>query len=119
MIEEQKMISVTVSELSQHVAVMAKDGYRLVQIGCTKLADKLEVNYSFDKDYRFVNIRVELPLDKPSLPSVSKIYMPAFLYENEMHDLFGVEVKDMILDYKGNFYRVAVKAPFNPQKKEG
>ena len=41
--------------------------------------------------------------------------MQALLYENEMHDLFGINVKNMAIDYKGTFYRTAVKTPFNTQ----
>ena len=113
MTEEQKLLSITATELLARAATMKKDGYRLVQIGCTKLTDLIEVNYSFDKNHEFVNLKVSLPLTNDGLPSISKIYWNAFLYENESHDLFGVTFKDMVLDYKGHFYRTSQKAPFS------
>ena len=44
--------------------------------------------------------------------SISNIYAPAFLYENEIQDLFGIKVKLMTLDYEGNLYRIEHKKPF-------
>jgi ech hydrogenase subunit D len=121
MIEEQKMISIELSTLIENVTKMRSDGYRLVQVSCTRCADCLEINYSFDRDYQFVNLRITVSLQGAVVPSISGIYWAGFLYENEMHDLFGVEVSGMALDYKGTFYKTTVKWPFNlaPEKKEG
>jgi ech hydrogenase subunit D len=38
------------------------------------------------------------------------------LYENEIHDLFGVPVDGLTIDFKGNFYKTAVKYPFGSPK---
>jgi len=92
---------------------MRADGARLVQICCTKLPDKLEINYSFDKNFAFTNLRISLPDTSVRIPSITKIYLAAFHYENEIHDLFGVEVEGNVVDYKGNFYRTAIKSAFN------
>jgi hypothetical protein len=62
---------------------------------------------------RFVTLRVRLPLENPELPSVSSFFWSAFLYENEMHDLFGVNVKGMALDFHGKLYTTAVPAPYS------
>jgi ech hydrogenase subunit D len=40
------------------------------------------------------------------------MYWGAFIYENEMHDLFGVAVKGMNVDFSGNFIRTSVPYPF-------
>lgn len=112
MIEEQKITPVEPSELVEKVTAYKNDGYRLVQIGCATIGETFEINYAFAKDYHFEDLKVTIPRENATLPSVSAVYWPAFLYENEMHDLFGVDVKDIALDYKGNFYRTAVKTPF-------
>jgi ech hydrogenase subunit D len=117
MSEEQKLLVITPAELLERVTKMKQEGFRLVQIGCTKLAEGLEVNYSFDKDHGFVNLKVCLPLVNDGLPSVSGIFWNAFLYENETHDLFGLKITGMALDYQGHFYRLAQKAPFNQAAK--
>jgi ech hydrogenase subunit D len=113
MIEEQKIVNIPVSDLAKHVQEFCSGGYRLVQIGCTKLANELEMNYSFDKDYKFVNLRFAISSVETEIPSVSNIYWSAFLYENEIADLFGLKFKDMAIDYKGSFYRTQIKQPFN------
>ena len=88
------------------------EGYRLVQIGCTTLANAYELNYSFDKEYRFRNLRITVTPDE-EIPSISVIYPNAFLYENEIHDLFGVPIRNIAVDYRGTLYRTAIKTPFS------
>jgi ech hydrogenase subunit D len=118
MIEQQKMIEISIPELESSVKTMKETGYRLVQIGATTIADGFEVNYSFDKEYHFVNFRVKLAQDQAALPSVSAIYWNAFLYENEIQDLFGIRISGMAVDYHGQFYKTTVKVPFGIVKKQ-
>jgi ech hydrogenase subunit D len=118
MIEQQKMIAVSVPELAQFVKGMKEGGYRLVQIGATTTAGGFEVNYSFDREYNFVNARVTLAAASAALPSVSQIYWNAFLYENEIQDLFGITIAGMAVDYRGQLYKTAVKVPFGTAKKQ-
>jgi ech hydrogenase subunit D len=47
------------------------------------------------------------------VPSVSMIYPNAFLYENEIHDLFGVPIKNITIDYGGRLYQTAIKTPLS------
>ena len=119
MIEQQEMIAIEVSALIERVQQMQVEKFRLVQIGCTKCSNDLELNYSFDKEGRFVNLRIRVPAEGAVIPSISGIYLAGFLYENEIHDLFGVTVNDMALDYKGNFYKTTVKWPFNQPSGKG
>ncbi len=115
MIEEQKFINIEADKLLEKVKELKASSYRLVQIGCAKI-NGFEINYSFDKDYSFLNLKLTLPSVETEIQSVSGIYWSAFLYENEMSDLFGVKIKNIAVDYKGNFYRTSVKWPFNPEK---
>jgi ech hydrogenase subunit D len=112
MSEVQELITLDKSDLVGMVAQLFSEGYRLVQIGCSTLAAGYELNYSFDKDYRFKNLRVTVVPDE-EVPSVSVIYPNAFLYENEIHDLFGVPVKNITIDYGGTLYKTAIKTPFS------
>lgn len=90
-----------------------RQGYRIVQICCTKLAgNKFELTYSFDKDYNFTNLRVTIPA-KSEVPSITGIYAGAFLYENEIRELFGVKFRGINVDYNGHLYKKKVKAPFS------
>ncbi len=119
MVEEQEMVNVDQKELVGAAAELRASGYRLVQIGCTTLADGYEMNYSFDRDYRFKNLRFTV---KPgeSVQSISQIYWNAFLYENEIHDLFGIPITNIVIDYQGTLYRTRIPSPFAiPEKPAG
>ena len=118
MIESQPTVVVEKEALLDRVKVMFDEEYRLIQIGCTALENSVEVNYSFDKAYEFQNIRLVLPDLETEVPSISGIYLCAFLYENEIHDLFGIPIKDIAVDYKGKFYKTAVKFPFGKTRIE-
>jgi ech hydrogenase subunit D len=112
MIEEQPIQLIEIKDLVQKVSELRDQKYRLVQIGCTKLKEGYEINYVFDKDYQFQALRIQVPAENIEIPSVSNVYPSAFLYENEIHDLYGLTVTDMSLDYKGTFYRTSVRTPF-------
>ena len=112
MIEAQTMIAVLPETLVAETQKMRDQGYRLVQIGVTRLGEELELNYSFDLDRRFVNLRFRQPKLGARVPSISGIYWCAFTYENEISDLFGIQVDGNVLDFKGTFYQTAMKHPF-------
>ena len=112
MSEPQETVLLPKHDLVGVVAGLYAEGYRLVQIGCNTLPDAYELNYSFDKDYRFTNLRVTVAPGEEVL-SISMIYQNAFLYENEIHDLFGVTITNISIDYGGTLYRTAIKTPFS------
>lgn len=97
--------------LVPEVLKVKHDGYRLVQICATRTDEGYELTYSFAKDYEFSHLRVNTN-ETTEIMSISNIYSPAFLYENEIHDLFGVPIKFITVDYKGNLYRTEKKTPF-------
>ncbi|HBA83782.1 MAG TPA: NADH dehydrogenase subunit [Verrucomicrobia bacterium] len=112
MIEQANITTLERSELLSKVGELFNQGYRLVQICCT-LKDAFELSYSFDKDHALLTLRLQVSREDAQVPSVSGIYFCALVYENEMHDLFGLNVTDMALDFQGTFYKTAIKTPFN------
>lgn len=86
-------------------------GDRLVQIHCSRGA-QWEIIYSFDGPEGFVHYKVQT-LEKPMLKSISDFFPPAYLYENEISELFGLTIEGMIIDFKGNLYNPQKKSPFN------
>ncbi|MFA7563623.1 MAG: NADH-quinone oxidoreductase subunit C [Methanoculleus sp.] len=116
--EEQTIIGVALENLLSEVGKLYADGYRLVQIGCTDIGDSYEVNYSFDKGYRFINLRLTIK-PETEVPSITGTYWGAFVYENEMHDLFGIPVTGINIDFKGTFIRTAEKYPLSVTKRGG
>jgi ech hydrogenase subunit D len=114
----QEIISVSASDLLETVSDIKADGQRLGQICATKIDDGIEVLYSFEKDSVLKNIKAVVTDKGPVMHSITAIYPPAFIYENEMHDLFGITFKNLALDYGGHFFKIAAKTPWNPQAQE-
>jgi len=110
--EPQTIVPISVGEVVQKAEQAKKDGNRLVQIGCTKIGDDFEIIYVYDKDYRLTNYRITVKQDT-EVPSISAVYFGAFVYENEIHDLYGIRVKGINIDFAGTFYKTAVKHPFS------
>jgi len=65
--------------------------------------DTVEIIYHFDKDLCLRNLRIIVPKDT-KIPSISPIYMAAFLAENEAEDLFKVHFEGLKIDYKSTLY---------------
>lgn len=84
-------------------------GARLVQISATRLPDKFELDYTFESDTSFQNYRLLIGVDSPKVPSITPAYWCAFLYENEIHDLFGIKIDGLAVDFKGGLYKTTVK----------
>ena len=116
---QQNFVPVEASRLITEVRDLKAAGYRFAQACATVVDDKFEIVYSFDKGHQLTNLRLVIARDE-EVESITGDYWPAFIYENEMHDLFGVKFNHMALDYEGNFFRVAEKTPWNPKsRKEG
>jgi len=109
---QEQIEIITVDTLLDKVRAKHEQGCRLVQMSATRLPEQVELTYSFDLDSRLTNLRLLLPAVETHLPSISSIYGCAVLYENEIHDLFGVTVDGLTLDFHGNFYKTSVKFPF-------
>jgi len=112
MSEPQEMVSVDKSDLVGLVAELYAEGYRLVQIGCSTLPRAYELTYSFDREYRLKHLRISVAPGE-EVPSISALYPNAFLYENEIHDLFGVDVTHIAVDYRGTLFKTAITTPFS------
>ena len=116
--ESQPIKNISPGELMAEAEEYQRQGYRLVQACCTKLAeDSFEVTYSFDKNCKFENIRITVP-QEIEIPSISPLFGAAFLYENEMHELFGISFKGMSIDFKGHLYKKKIRYPFSAESKE-
>lgn len=116
MYTKQNFITIEPADLYNQVQNMKADGYRLVQICCTTIKTGFEILYSFDKDGELTNLRLDMPIDT-EIESITKVYWAAFIYENEMKDLFGVKIRHIELDFGGHFFRVAEPTPWAPKTK--
>lgn len=113
---QQIIKDIAVNDLLAEVLNMKKEDYRLVAISCTS-KDGLEISYSFDKDYDLVSLRIKTD-EVTEVSSISAMYPYAFLYENEIKELFGANIINISLDFNNTLYKIPVKTPFHTQTKE-
>lgn len=111
--EELGVIMIQRENLTAKASELARLGYRIVQVLAISKPGSYELTYSFDKEGELFNLRLEVPADDPVVPSITAAFGAAFTYENELQDLFGLKVTGLGLDFKGEFYRKMVKAPFS------
>lgn len=119
----QKAIYTTVGidELLSHVQALKGVGARFVQMHAERNVDDgtYRLVYTFinvraaqeqiaqDGSYAIENLVVEGIDQYQEIPSISSYYPAVFPFENEAHDLFGLAITDMQIDFKGFFYQVS------------
>jgi ech hydrogenase subunit D len=96
-----------------------KNGWRLALINATTVPSPdeatpgiFEISWGFAHDLEFETIR-ETVTTADEVPSVSDFFGAAFLYENEMRELFGLNVTGIGLDLQGQLYKTSIKIPFS------
>lgn len=125
----QKAIYTTVGidELLPHVQVLKGVGARFVQMHAERNVDdgSYRLVYTFinvraaqehiaqDGSYAIENLVVEGIDQYQEVPSISSYYPAVFPFENEAHDLFGLAITDMQVDFKGFFYQVSTAEPMS------
>lgn len=125
----QKAIYTTVGidELLSHVQALKGVGARFVQMHAERCVDdgSYRLVYTFidvraaqehiaqDGSYAIENLVVEGIDRYQEIPSISSYYPAVFPFENETHDLFGLAITDMQIDFKGFFYQVSTAEPMS------
>lgn len=125
----QKAIYTTVGldGLLSHVQALKGAGARFVQMHAERCVDdgSYLLVYTFinvraaqehiarDGSYAIENLVVEGIDQYQEIPSISSYYPAVFSFENEAHDLFGLAITDMQLDFNGFFYQVSTAEPMS------
>jgi ech hydrogenase subunit D len=110
--ETQSIIPIEIGPLLTEVDALRSAGWRIVQILCVASTEGAEISYSFGLGLEMRSLRVVVPAETP-LPSITSLYPGAFLYENEIRDLFGVRIERIRADWEGKVYDVAKDKPFS------
>lgn len=92
---------------SEHKAA----GWRFVQLLCTNTEEGIDVQYSFQKGNLIENWTVKGVQKDQHIPSITGDFLAAFVFENESHDLFGVQIDGIAIDFGGKFYDLAMSEP--------
>lgn len=118
---------VGIDELLSHVQALKGVGARFVQMHAERNVDDgtYRLVYTFinvraaqehivqDGNYAIENLVVEGIDQYQEIPSISSYYPAVFPFENEAHDLFGLAITDMQIDFKGFFYQVSTAEPMS------
>lgn len=125
--QEAIYITVGIDELLSHVQALKGVGARFVQMHAERNVDDgtYRLVYTFinvraaqehiaqDGSYAIENLVAEGIDQYQEIPSISSYYPAVFPFENEAHDLFGLAITDMQIDFKGFFYQVSTSEPMS------
>lgn len=125
--QEAIYTTVGIDELLSHVQALKGVGARFVQMHAERNVDdgSYRLVYTFinvraarehiaqDGNYAIENLMVEGIDQYQEIPSISSYYPAVFPFENEAHDLFGLAITDMQIDFKGFFYQVSTAEPMS------
>ena len=110
--------SIEIDDILSVAAQQKEKGNAFVQICATTMEESVELLYTFqDLTYQrdgMDGFIVNVP-DGAAVPSITELFPAAFVFENETHDLFGVNIEGINIDFEGKFYTVNVAYPMNPR----
>ena len=117
-----EFVEVPLGDLLTKVQSLKHEGLRFVQVFAEKPAEGMDLVYTFYdvvKD-NALNLVVNGITEESEVPSIQGLYFAAFSYENEAHDLYGVNFVNMKLDFGGHFFNTGLDAPMtiiSPEQK--
>ena len=125
--QEAIYTTVGIDELLSHIQALKGVGARFVQMHAERNVDdgSYRLVYTFinvraaqehiaqDGSYAIENLVIEGINQYQEIPSISSYYPAVFPFENEAHDLFGLAITDMQIDFKGFFYQVSTAEPMS------
>lgn len=98
----ENLVEITSDQLLAEVQKCKYDGYRFITATSVDNGDDtIDVLYHFDKDYAMKNLRITVKKGE-EVASISKVYFCALLVENEIKELFGVNITGIAVDYGGH-----------------
>lgn len=118
--QQTEFFPLGVDALSALAADRKREGWRFVQMLAVNTENGCDLVYSFMKDGRLENYVVQRVTADVEVPSITDQFLAAFVFENEAHDLFGVNIKNIAIDFGGKFYQLAQTAPMtiiSPEQK--
>ena len=105
MIENLKEI--TVNELRNELNIFYSQKYRFVTASCADNRDgTIDLFYHFDKDLELSTLKMTVTKED-KIPSITNLYFSAFLVENEIKELYGLNIENINIDYEGKMYMTA------------
>lgn len=117
---ESNFVEIPLEELRREAAVRKADGWRFVQTHAVNTESGVDLYYSFMKDGHLQNLKVCGVAKGQAVPSITDLFLAAFVFENEARELFGVDMRDIAIDFAGAMYSPAESEPMtfiSPEQK--
>ena len=108
---ESEFIPLQLDQLHREAAVLKSEGWRFIQTHAVNGEDGVDLYYSFMKEGHIANYRVSGVKKGDAVPSVTDLFLAAFVFENEARELFGVDMRDIAIDFAGAMYAPADSEP--------
>lgn len=98
----ENLVEITSDQILGEISKAKLEGYRFVTASCADNGDDtIDMIYHFDRDYKMLNFKVTVKKGE-EVPSISKVFFCALLVENEMKELFGLNITGIVVDYGGH-----------------
>ncbi len=107
----QEFTPLPIEAIHDEAVARKAGGWRYVQTLAVNTEAGIDLVYSYMKDGLLENLVAKALPAGSAVPSVTDQFLAAFVFENEIHDLFGITFEGLAIDFGGNFYRVAQKEP--------
>ena len=108
-----EFIEIPLAEAHPTAERMKEQGARFVQVLAVKTDDGIDLYYTYDVQGTLTNYKVVgLTHDDP-VPSITDVFLAAFVFENEARELFGVDMRDVAIDFGGHMYTLAETEPMS------
>ena len=62
-----------------------------------------DILYHFDKNLQMAHLRLTVTKDTP-IPSITPVFLAAFLVENEIQDMFGLHFEGLPINFNRTLY---------------
>lgn len=112
--------TLALGELHDKAQTLRDEGWRFVNIHAVHVEQGCDLYYVFEREGLFENFRIEGVTKEDDVPSVTDLFFAAFVFENETRELFGINMRDIALDFDGSFYALAETEPMtfiSPEQK--
>ena len=115
-----EFIPIALDDLHREAAIRKTEGWRFIQTHAVKADDGIDLFYSFMKDGKVESLCVRGVRKDQPVPSITDLFLAAFVFENEARELFGVDMRDIAIDFGGAMYTLAESEPMtfiSPEQK--
>lgn len=116
---ENVTIDIKLGDLMEKTIEKKSENWRIIQICCADDGEHFWLYYTFGDKFGFNMVTYRIAIEKDTkVQSITTIYPYAYLYENEMKELFGVNIDHIAVDYNNRLYRIKAVAPFRKEPKK-